>query len=459
MREEKGVNQTTAAIDAHIEEHLPQTFDRLARLVAQPSVASRGEGMQECAELVARLLTETGFTARVMATSAMPAVYAEAGSGDRTLLCYNHYDVQPEEPVDLWDSPPFEMVEHDGKLYGRGIGDDKGEIISRLAALDAIRSVLGDFPCRIKFLIEGGEEIGSPGLPDFVAAHRDLLAADACIWEGGGVDYKGRPSLTLGMRGILYVQFSVRTLSHDAHSGNAHVIPNAAWHLVRALNSIKDAGERILIPGFYDDVRPMSELDRTLFERLVDPEVEAEEKRFLGTDTFVGGLSGREALEAVFRPTANICGLDSGYQGEGLKTVIPAQASAKMDFRLVPDQDPEDIYRKLRAHLDRGGFGDVDVQLLGAESPAVTPYSDAFVQLTAVTAEEVYGEPVMVRPIVGGSGPFHAFRHYLEVPIATLGIGYPESRAHAPNENIRISNFILGTRHMAHLVERWGKET
>lgn len=451
--------QARTAADAYIDEHLPETLEDLGRLVAQPSVASRNTGMSECAELVAQLIEEAGFSARLIPTSTFPVVYAEGGSGDQTLVCYNHYDVQPEEPLALWNSPPFTMTERDGKLYARGISDDKGDIISRLAALRAVREVLGDLPCRVKFLIEGGEEVGSPGLPQFVAEHRDLLAADACIWEAGGVDYQDRPGLMLGMRGILYVQFFVQTLSHDAHSGGAHVVPNAAWRLLRALSSIKDESEHVRIEGFYDDVQAPTELDRTLFERLADPELEAKQKAFLGIESYVQGLTGREALEAVFRPTANIAGIWAGYTGEGLKTVIPAEAHAKMDFRLVPEQDPDDILRKLRAHLDREGFSDVEVQLLGEEGPALTPYSDPFVQLAATTATEVYGIDPKVTPLVGGSGPMHAFRHYLGVPIATVGIGYPESLAHAPNENIRLKDFILGTRHMARLVERWGAES
>jgi acetylornithine deacetylase/succinyl-diaminopimelate desuccinylase-like protein len=450
---------TTSALDTAIEAQLPIALNQLAHIVARPSVASRGTGMWECAELVAQLLEDTGFSARLLSTSSFPVVYAEAGEGDRTLICYNHYDVQPEEPLELWHSPPFQMVERDGMLYGRGIADDKGELISRLAALRAVRTVLGELPCRVKFLVEGGEEVGSPGLPDFVSEHRDLLAADACVWEAGGVDYEGRPTMALGMRGILYVQLHARTLDHDAHSGDAHRIPNAAWHLVRAISSIKDQKEQVLIPGFYDDARPLTELDRSLFERLVDPGEEAREKSFLGIDSFLLGRTGQEALEAVFNPTANIAGIWSGYNGEGLKTVIPADAWAKMDFRLVPDQDPDDIFGKLRAHLDREGFDDVDVRLLGAEAPALTPYTDPFVQLAVSTAEEVYGREVMVEPLVGGSGPLHAFRHYLDVPVAYLGINYPEARAHSPNENIRLSNFILGTRHMARLVERWAGET
>lgn len=449
------MNHPATAVDASIEELLPTTLEDLARLIAQPSVASRGEGMTECAELVGEMLEELGFSARLISTSTFPVVYAEGGSGDRTLVCYNHYDVQPEEPLDLWHSPPFELTERGGKLYGRGVGDDKGQLMSRLAALRALRDTYGEFPCRVKFVVEGGEEIGSPGLPEVVAENQHLFAADVCVWETGGVDYKDRPILTLGARGILYVQLSVRSLNHDDHSGGAHVVPNAAWRLVRALTSIKDEQEHVSIEGFYDDVRSPTEIDRELFGKLVDPQLEARNKRFLGIDSYILGRTGQAALEAVFQPTANICGLDSGYQGQGLKTVIPAEASAKVDFRLVPDQDPEDIFRKLRAHLEREGFADVEVQFLAAEGPAVTPYSDPFVQLTAETAKEVYGKDVAVHPMSGGSGPLHAFRHYLGVPIVTVGVGYPEGLSHAPDENIRLQDFILGTRHMARLVERW----
>jgi acetylornithine deacetylase/succinyl-diaminopimelate desuccinylase-like protein len=448
----------TARVDSAVERDMNTSIARLRRLVGQPSVSSQNTGMEDAAELVAGLLEQVGFSARLIPHDPYPVVYAEAeGVEDKTLICYNHYDVQPAEPLDLWHSPPFEMVQRDGKLYGRGVSDDKGEIAARLAALHALRQETGDFPCRIKFLIEGGEEISSPGLPDFVEMHRELLASDACLWEGGGVGYDGRPSVTLGMRGILYVQYNVQTLSRDAHSGSAHLLPNAAWRLIRALERVADENGHILIPGFYDDAREPTNADLAI---LSEPgrnyeEIEEQTKRSYGIDQFNGGATGVDAERAVFQPTANIAGFSAGYQGAGPKTVTPSEAMAKMDFRLIPDQDPEDVFAKLRAHLTAEGFDDVEVTWLGGERAAKTDAAEPLIQATVETAQEVYGLPARITPMVGGSGPMYAFREYLNVPITTAGVGYPDSLVHAPDENIRVEDFVLGTKHIARLIARW----
>jgi acetylornithine deacetylase/succinyl-diaminopimelate desuccinylase-like protein len=440
-------SKLAAAIDRKLDESLAE----LAELVGQPSISSQNVGMEDAAALVAELLRRHGFDARIMETSSYPVIYGEAkGSGPGTLILYNHYDVQPAEPLEAWDSPPFEARRVNGHLVGRGIADDKGHIICRLAALDAVREVLGDFPCAVKFLIEGGEEISSPGIPEFIEEQRELLRADACIWETGGVDFDGRPQITLGMRGICYVQYDVRSMSRDAHSGSAHLLPNAAWHLVQALGTLKDASGQIQIDGFFDDVLGPSEDDLRLLSEL--PDLSDAMRASYGIDQFVGDLDGLEARKAVYDPTANIAGLSSGYEGPGSKTVTPSTAMAKMDFRLVPDQDPEDIYRKLKSHLNTCGFGDVGVTYLGGEKAATTPVADPWVQLAIQTARTVYGKDPLVQPLVGGSGPMHPFRESLQVPIVTAGVGYPESLIHAPNENITVENFVLGTRHTALLI-------
>lgn len=451
-------DETAAQIDKVIEERLDHWLKRLTSLVNQPSVSSQGVGMQECADLVAHLLQEAGFESRLMPSESYPMVFGEAsGRGSQTLLCYNHYDVQPAEPLELWDSPPFEATVRDGRMYGRGVQDDKGQLISRLAALSAVREVVGELPCHVKFIVEGGEEVSSPGVPEFVEANQELLRADACVWETGGVDYDERPNLVLGLRGICYVEFRVRTLSHDGHSGAAHLLPNAAWRLLRALASIKDENEHILVDGFYEFVREPTEVDLGLLAEL--PDMESQLKETYGVDTFVLGRTGLEARSAVFQPTANIAGIAAGYQGPGSKTVTPAEAMAKLDFRLVPDQDPIDIFHKVKDHLVRHGFDDIELIYVGGERAGQTPASEAFVRLTAKTAEEVYGMAPSISPMIGGSGPVAPFRHYLNVPVVTLGTSHPDALAHAPNENLRIDQFLLGTRHMARLVQRFGEQS
>jgi acetylornithine deacetylase/succinyl-diaminopimelate desuccinylase-like protein len=443
-------------VDRYIEAHLSEFIADLGRLAAVPSISSRGEHMEEAAGMVGELLTAAGFSARTLPTDGFPVVYADSGAGQaKTLICYNHYDVQPPEPLELWDSPPFTLTEREGRLYARGVSDDKGQLLSRIAAMRAIRAVIGGLPARVKFLVEGEEEISSPNLETFVEHNKDLLAADACVWEFGGVNYEGRPMVVLGLRGILYVEYHVHMLSRDAHSGGAHNLPNAAWRLLRALATLKDETGRIRIPGFYDDAKEPGEVELKLLEEM--PSDEAFQRQHFGVKEFVNGHTGSEYKRAVYEPTANIAGISAGWEGKGSKTVIPAAAMAKMDFRLVPDQDPQDIFAKLRRHLDQEGFGDVELVLLGGERAGTTPPTDPFVQLTVRTAEEVYGKPAIVDPLVGGSGPMHAFRANLGTPIVTLGPGDPLSNAHSPNESMSIANFILGTKHMTRLLLGFGE--
>jgi len=443
------------AVDRHLEQHLDASLVELARLVAHPSVAAQNRAMVPCAERVAAMLRARGFATEILPTGGQPAVVAErAGQSDRTLLIYNHYDVQPAEPLELWTSPPFEATRRDGKLFGRGVSDDKGHLVARLFAIDAMLATWGELPCRVKFVIEGEEEIGSVHLPAFVREHRGRLKADACLWEFGSVDHREVPMQYAGLRGICYVELSVETASIDVHSGlGGSIFPNAAWRLTWALATLKDRNERIRIPGHYDSVRPPTARDRELMAAL--PDVADEYRERYGVPQFLRGLEGGVDLRIaeVFEPTCTICGLNSGYQGAGSKTVLPAQASAKVDFRLVPDQMPEDVLRNLRAHLDAEGFPDVMITHLGGGPAGRSDPDDPFLRLVSETAEPVYGVPMQVVPMIGGSGPNHAFIHELGVPVACAGLGHPDTRAHAPDENIRIDLYLKHARHVARIMD------
>ena len=446
-------------IDSYLEKNLDKSLSELSKLVAQPSISAQGIGLKECASLVAEMLRVRGFTAEVLDTEGAPVVFGERKGGkDKTLLFYNHYDVQPPEPLELWDSPPFEPSLREDKLYGRGVSDDKGHLLARLHAIDSILETAGDLPCNIKFIIEGEEETASVHLHEFIKNNRERLAADACIWEFGGVDHRDVPMQYLGLRGICYVELSVESLGIDVHSGlGGSIFPNAAWRLTWALSSLKGPDERIRIPGFYDDVRSPSARDRELMEAL--PDVAEEYKTRYGVKHFIKGITGGTDLkmEEVFTPTCTVCGLTSGYQGPGSKTVQPAFASAKVDFRLVPDQEPKDIFRKLRAHLDAEGFEDVQIKFLGGEAAARTDPDADFVRIVVQSAEEVYEVPMQIVPMVGGSGPNHPFVHDLGLPVATAGLGYPDTRAHAPNENIRVDLYLKHARHMARVIMEFAK--
>ena len=444
-----------AAVDAAIDRKLDQSLVTLARLVAQPSVAAQGRGIEECAALTAAILEEHGFAAEILPTGGSPAVYAEAGEGEKTLLFYNHYDVQPAEPLELWESDPFQLTRRGDRLYGRGASDDKGHFISRLLALEAVKDAHGGrLPCRVKFVVEGEEEIGSVHIPAFVEREKERLKADACVWEFGSVDENGRPMQYLGLRGNCYVELSVRTASTDAHSGlGGSIFPNAAWRLTWALASLKGPDERIRILGHHDSIRPPSPRDLELLAAMPDHSVETKERYQI--KSYLKGLTGGADLRRaeVFEPTCTIAGLTSGYQGPGSKTIIPSEARAKVDFRLVPDQTPEEVLTNLRKHLDREGFEDVEITYLGGGRPARTDPDHPFIQMSNAAAEAAYGLPPVVAPMIGGSGPNWPFSHTLGLPITICGIGYPGALVHAPNEHFVLDHYVRGTRHAARIVE------
>ena len=444
-------------VDAYIDQHFDRFLGILGELCAIPSVAAQGKGVEPCAARVADLLTSVGLDAQLMATAGNPVVYAEAkGTRDTTLLCYNHYDVQPAEPFDVWHSDPFTMTRKDNLLIARGVADDKGELVSRIAAIAAVKHVLGELPVGIKFLIEGEEEIASPNLAPFIHANLDRLKADACVWEFGTHNADGVPISYLGLRGICYLELSVETAKIDTHSGIAgSILPNAAWRLVWALNTLKNQDERIQLPNFYESVIAPTARDMELLAALPDSDEEMQE--LFGNTMFLKNASGVELRRReIFEPTCTICGITSGYQGAGQKTVLPARASAKVDFRLVPDQKPEDVVKQLRAHFDAHGFHDIHITVVGAGRPARTAPDHPLVQTLVDAAVDVYGREPLIWPMSGGSGPNYLFSHDIGVPIITLGVGYSGSRVHAPNENIRINDFRNGMRHMAALLMRLG---
>ncbi len=401
--------------------------------------------MPETADWVEGLLKETGFETRQLEVEGAPNyVFGTIkGKSDFTLLLYNHYDVQPETPIELWNSPPFEATEVDGKLVARGICDNKAELISRICAIRAIQGANGELPINIKWIIEGEEEIGSPHFEALTKQYGDLLKADGTLWEGGGFNEKGQAALALGFRGMLYVEYSVEVMKSDAHSGSAHILPSGAWRLVKALSSLKDENGKVLIPGFYDDVREPTESEQQAMRDAVDPEMENKLKAMYGINSFLHNRSGYELEASVFEPTANIAGIWSGYTEPGIKTVLPAKATAKMDFRLAPDQDPNDILEKLKAHLKASGFEDVQVKKLGEADPVVTPIDGDFVQRMRKICKDFTEQEPEITALVGGTLPLLGS---MKKNVGVLGLStsgnpsYYGSGAHAPNEHIRLGD-------------------
>ncbi|MDP9237541.1 MAG: M20/M25/M40 family metallo-hydrolase [Chloroflexota bacterium] len=444
-------------INSYIDDHLEESIALLGDYVKLPSVSAQKQAIPETAAFVKTMLESLGATADVLEkeTSGHPVVVGELqGDSPYTLLMYNHYDVQPPEPLELWKSPPFEMTRYEDKAFGRGISDNKAHLVSRLLAIRAVREAHGGkLPITIKFLIEGDEEIGSAKLLEFVQRYHERLSADVALSEGGGINSAGRPIISLGVRGVLHVELRARTALSDLHSSMGNVVPNAAWRLVWALAAIKDPDDNVLIPGFYDAVRPPTPEEDALLRAV--PSEEDTVLTSLGLREFIGGARGYDYQRRIaFWPACTIDGMGGGYQGPGSKTVIPAEASAKIDFRLVPDQTPDDITSKLRKHLDAQGFSEIEVTAEEGEFPARSDATHPFVGVVAGSAREVYGEEPIVLPNAAGTQPLYPMMHALGVPFASAGLSYFAGRAHAPNENIRIADFIAGTRHVAAIIQR-----
>ena len=441
---------------AYIDQHRDRFIERLQWLCRQPSIAAQDVGIQETAQMVAQLMREVGVTAELYATDGAPVVYGTAGDRGRTLLIYNHYDVQPPEPLELWESPPFAAEVRDGKLYARGAADNKGNLVARLCAVEAWLRVRGALPLTVRFVVEGEEEGSSAHLQQFVREHRDLIQADGCLWEAGGKDIQENPGLYMGAKGILYVELEARGANRDVHSSQATMVPNPAWRLVWALSTLKDRYEQILIEGFYDDVVEPTAEEMEHLRRIAAQRDDELRRRDLGLDAFLLGLSGIQLIKRnLFQPTCTICGVGAGYTGQGSKTVLPSRAIAKLDFRLVPDQRPDDILHKLQTHLAQHGFADIEVRSLGAEHPARTPVDSLLSRVIQETTKEIYGRDPIVSPLMAATGPMHELTAQFGIPTVGTGAGYAHSNGHAPNENLRLEDFFQHMKNVALILDRF----
>lgn len=426
-------------------------LSEFAEFLAFQSVDGDEAGLEgACAWLETRLRRLGAPSQRLNSGDGPPAIYAEVGEGERSLFSYTHYDVQPADPLDQWSAPPFTASVRDGKLYARGASDDKGDTLARIHAVEVYRRAHGALPLRLKFFIEGEEEIGSPSLAPLAERYGSQLRADGALWEGGGYDADERYTFYCGLKGIAYFELTARGASHDLHSAYAPIAPNPAWRLVHALATLKDAQDNITLDGLMAHVRPPT-AEELAYIRAI-PFDGAGLKTEWGLPAFVNDMGDDAALTRFLtEPTCTICGLRSGFIDEGVKTVLPSQAVAKLDFRLVPDLTPELVQSLLRAHLDRRGFSDIEIQfmsgMIGARSDVTTPV----VQAAITAARRIYGHEPVVYPSHGGSGPMHALVQAIGTPGGVMaGVGYAGTRMHAPDENIRLDDYF---RHVAFLVE------
>ena len=421
----------------------------LQTLCRQPSIGVTGEGMAETAAMVAQMVHQTGAQTDQVDTDGYPIILGYLpGSDPRCINLYNHYDVQPADPIDAWTTDPFGAEIRNGVLYGRGAADDKGELLARVFAVDAWRQVQGQPPVGVRFVFEGNEESGGASTVAFAQRHADRLRADGCIWEYGDKDAQGRPQIYLGLKGICVVQLHASGPACDTHSMWGPVVPNPMWRLVWALASIKDRHERFLMPGFYDRVRAPNSAERDTLDRL-EFDVDAERDRH-GIEGFLAGNTKGQVLNRLnFEPALTIHGISGGRTGKQATVSIPKRAMAKMDFRLVPDQRVADIEPQLRAHLDQQGFHDIEVEFLGGAEPARTSLDDPLVGAAVRAARRVYGVEPGVHPTSPGGGPMFVLCQGLGIPCVSCGVAHAGSNFHGPDENILLDDFILGIKHLA----------
>lgn len=441
-----------------VDSGLGSLISDLQTLIRQPSVSAKNEGIEECASLVKKILRKSGIQAEILRLNknTTPLVYGELRSKKnpkKTLLFYNHYDVQPVEPIHLWDDPPFSGKKKGNKIFGRGSADDKGELITRIKAVESFLKVTGDIPCNVKFLIEGEEETGSANIEKYLRKFKRKFSCDAVIWEFGYVDSKNRPIIGLGMKGLLFVELSLKESIRDAHSSLAVIIKNPAWRLIQAINTLRDADGNILIKDWYKEVTPLSKKDLQLLKK--EPFDDYSFKKEFGINNYVGNKKGIEIKKALAAgATCNVAGFVSGYTGEGAKTVLPAEALVKIDFRLIPKMNAAKQAQRLKRHLKSKGFGDIKVKVYHGEDAARTSPDDPFVTKVKDAAMKSFGNAI-VNVSNAGTGPMYSFVKVLKAPCISIGSTYIFSRIHSPNEFARIDLLKKTTKCMCRILENF----
>jgi acetylornithine deacetylase/succinyl-diaminopimelate desuccinylase-like protein len=438
--------------------------DELAEFLAIPSVSTdpdHAADVRRCAAYCRDALGKIGFpTAEVHETAGHPIVTAEwsGAPGAPTVLFYGHYDVQPVDPVELWTTPPFEATVRDGRIYGRGSADDKGQVLCHWKAWEAHFAAHGKLPCNVKVLLEGEEEIGSQHLAPFIRENRARLASDVVLISDSPMFARGVPSLCYGLRGLCYMEIHVRGARSDLHSGSfGGAVANPAQALVTILAGLKDHEHHVAIEGFYDKVRPVSESERAEFGRLPFNEIEFRQQ--LDVPELVGE-AGFTTLERIWaRPTLDINGMISGFTGKGAKTVLPGEASAKVSMRLVPDQDPDEVAELFRRHVESHVPAGVRVRVesLHGARPYIAPLEHPGNRAAARALEKAFAAaPVFTRE--GGSIPVTVtFQEELAATSILMGFGLPDENAHAPDEHLDLENFHGGVLSSAWFYEEYAR--
>lgn len=452
-------------IESRVESEIDTLTSQLQQLIRVPSVSAKKQlTITKCAELVSEIMSKAGIKSELLkldynSEEIAPVVYGEVKSKNnpdgKTILFYNHYDVQPPEPIELWEDDPFSGKIDGNLIFGRGASDDKGELITRIKAVQYFLDETGDVPCNVKFIIEGEEEVGSSHLEKYLIKYKQKFSCDATIWEFGYIDENETPIISLGMKGLLCVELHATCANADLHSSLAVLVENPAWRLVHALKTIRDENGTITIRNWHEDIRDFSaeELESIKQE---DFDISDFKKNYGLSNIFNENDTEKMKKASVGGVTSNISGLFSGYIGEGSKTVLPSKAMAKLDFRLVPEMKPEKQFELLRDHFDSNGFKDIQLKFMSGEPACRIPVNNEFVKLVEASALEEFGK-VIKSISSAGTGPMWYFNNILKCPCVGIGCTYKYSRIHSPNEFVRIDLIKKTTKCIGNIIERFGK--
>lgn len=447
--------------DRYVERHARSFTERLQSLCRMPSVAARGTGVRATSEAVEKLMQRSGAGTRVFKFgSGYPIIFGEFGAGSHCFVVYGHYDVAPVGQLTSWAAGPFSATLTDGKLYSRGAANSKGDLVARLAAIEAYQKTFGKLPVCLRFIVEGEAGIGSHSLYRFTNEQAEMLRADGLIWEEGYKDTQERLVISLGFKGITFIELRVHGARTDLHSKWGAIVPNPAWRLVQALSTLVSPKGVITIDGFSSHIAPVTADDNEALKRIeLD---EAGLKREFRIPNWLRGMKGHTLVkEHIFGPTCTICGIQTGHTEAGPKTVLPSAAMARLDFRLVPDLTPELVVELLRDHLDVRGFKDVEIIELGS-APVTKSSTQSIVARAAIeSAPEVYGHDPIVYPLDPASGPVGAISSVLDppTPVVSFGTSYSGSNPHGPDENIRIEDYLQAIKYFGRVIHHLGQQS
>jgi acetylornithine deacetylase/succinyl-diaminopimelate desuccinylase-like protein len=452
------------AIDRYVKENEPRFLEELKDFLRIPSISTLPENKEathRAADFVVDHLLGAGLeNVELIETERHPLVYADwlHAPGKPTVLCYGHFDVQPPDPLELWESPPFEPAERNGNLYARGSADDKGQMFSHIKAMEAIKAIYGHIPVNVKFLIEGEEEVGGLSVAEYVAANPAKLKADVALVSDTEMYAPGLPTLNIGLRGLVYIEIESRGPMRDLHSGlYGGAAPNAVFGLIELLAKAKDADGHIQIPGVYDDVEAPSTEEKESWTHLP-----FDEDEYLKTEvgsTELTGEPGYSVFERTWaRPTLEVHGIAGGFTGTGAKTVIPAKATAKVSIRLVPRQDPQKVVRAVEQWVKENSPRGIqcEVRVLSAGPGLMVNIDHPAIRVAAKAFSDILGKPTVFTRS-GGSIPIVGdFATHLGIPTILMGFGLPDDGLHSPNEKYNIRNYYDGIRTLAHFFEEYG---